>query len=95
MAGNPDGGGSQYMLIWFGLIFVLIYLTMIRPQRKRQKEHEKLISELKKGDKVVTNSGLFGTIFAIDEDRGRVVLKISDSTKLEFLKNSIAAKVDN
>ncbi len=94
MAGGAEGGGSQYMLIWFGLIFVLIYLTMIRPQRKRQKEHERLVSELKKGDKVVTNSGLFGVIFAIDEDRGRVVLKIGDNTKLEFLKNSIAAKVD-
>ena len=94
MAGGPDGGGSQYMLIWFGLIFVVIYLTMIRPQRKRQKEHERLVSELKKGDKVVTNSGLFGTIFAIDDDRGRVVLKIGDDTKLEFLKNSIAAKVE-
>jgi len=43
---------------------------------------------------VVTNSGLFGVIFAIDEDRGRVVLKIGENTKLEFLKNSIAAKVD-
>ncbi|MBU0754572.1 MAG: preprotein translocase subunit YajC, partial [Planctomycetes bacterium] len=57
-------------------------------------EHERLIGDLKKGDKVVTNSGLFGTIFAIDEDRGRVVLKIGETTKLEFLKNSIAAKVD-
>ncbi|HUV30853.1 MAG TPA: preprotein translocase subunit YajC [Acidobacteriota bacterium] len=94
MAGSPEGGGGQYMLIWFGLIFVLIYMTMIRPQRKRQKEHRMLLGELKKGDKVVTNSGMFGTIFAIDEDRGRVVLKIGDDVKLEFLKNSIAAKVD-
>ncbi len=95
MAGGGEGGtGGGAMLIWFGLIFVLIYLTMIRPQRKKQKEHQKLLGELKKGDKVVTSSGMFGIIFAIDEDRGRVILKISNDTKLEFLKSSIAARVD-
>ena len=90
MAGSPEGGGSGYMLVWFGLMFVLLYLVLIRPQRKRQKEHNRLLTELKKGDKVVTNSGLFGTIFAIDEDKGHVIL----NTRLRFLKNSIAAKVD-
>jgi preprotein translocase subunit YajC len=95
MGGNPQGGGSgTYMLVWFGLIFVLIYFMMIRPQRKKQKEHQQLLNELKKGDKVVTNGGMFGVVFAIDEDRGRVVLKIGESTKLEFLKSSIAAKVE-
>jgi len=48
----------------------------------------------KKGDKVVTSSGLFGVIFAIDDDRGRIILKTSDDTKLEFLKSSIAARVE-
>jgi len=94
MAGGAEGGGGGAMLIWFGLIFVLIYLTMIRPQRKKQKEHQKLLTELKKGDKVVTSSGMFGIIFAIDDDRGRIILKIADDTKLEFLKSSIAARVD-
>lgn len=81
-------------LVWFGLIFVLMYLLLIRPQRKKQKEHQKLLGELKKGDRVVTSGGMFGTIFAIDEERNRVVLKINDNTRLEFLKSSIAAKVD-
>ncbi len=81
-------------LVWFGLIFVLMYLLLIRPQRKKQKEHEKLLGELKKGDRVVTSGGMFGTIFAIDDERNRVVLKINDNTRLEFLKSSIAAKVD-
>ena len=96
MAGSPDsGGGSGYlMLVWIGLMFVVMYLLMIRPQRKRQKEHEKLLTELKKGDKVVTSSGLFGIIFAIDDERNRIILKINDETKLEFLRSSIAAKVD-
>jgi preprotein translocase subunit YajC len=95
MTGNPDaGGGTGYMLVWFAMIFGLIYMTMIRPQRKKQKEHKNLLSELKKGDRVVTNGGLFGVIFAIDEDKGQVVLKTDGETKLRYLKTSIAAKIE-
>ena len=88
------GGGGMFTLVWFGLIFVLMYLLLIRPQRKKQKEHEALLQQIKKGDKVVTSGGMFGTIFAIDEEKGRIVLKIGENTKLEFLRTSIAAKVD-
>ncbi|MBD3258766.1 preprotein translocase subunit YajC [candidate division GN15 bacterium] len=97
MGGSPEGGGGEqgfFMLIWIGLIFVAFWFLLIRPQRKKQKEHEALLKELKKGDKVVTSSGLFGTIFAIDEEKNRIVLRINDQTKLEFLRSSIAAKVD-
>lgn len=95
MGGPPSGEGSGfafagYMVVLFGLM----YLMLIRPQRKKQKEHEKLLTELKKGDKVVTTGGLFGHIFAIDDERNIIVLKINDTTKLEFLKSSIAARVD-
>ena len=92
--GQESGGGGVITLVWFGLIFVLMYLLLIRPQRKKQKDHEKLLTELRKGDKVVTSGGMFGIIFAIDEERNRVVLKINENTKLEFLKSSIAAKVE-
>lgn len=98
MAGSPDGsGGSAGFLATWGMmipLFLIMYLLLIRPQRKRQKEHEKLLTELKKGDKVVTNSGMYATIFAINEDKGTVVLKLSEEVKVEFLKSSIAARVD-
>ncbi|MFH1372483.1 MAG: preprotein translocase subunit YajC [bacterium] len=95
MSGGQDGGGGGAItLVWFGLIFVLMYLLLIRPQRKKQKEHQKLLGDLRKGDKVVTSGGMFGIIFAIDEERNRVVLKINENTRLEFLKSSIAAKVE-
>jgi preprotein translocase subunit YajC len=93
--GGGMGGGGMFTLIWFALIFVVMYLLLIRPQQKKQKEHAKLINELKKGDRVVTSGGMFGTIFAIDDERGRIVLKIGDDVKMEFLKSSIAAKVDS
>lgn len=88
------GGGGMYMLVWMVLIFGLMYMLLIRPQRKKQKEHEKLLGELRKGDKVVTTGGMFGTIFAIDDDKGRIILRINDQTKLEFLKSSIAGRVE-
>ena len=94
-SGGGMGGGGVFTLIWFALIFVVMYLLLIRPQQKKQKEHAKLINELKKGDKVVTSGGMFGTIFAIDDAHGRIVLKIGDDVKMEFLKSAIAAKVDS
>lgn len=93
-SGQDSGGSGFFMLIWFGLMFALMYFMLIRPQRKKQKEHQRLIAELKKGDKVITNGGMFGVIFAIDEERNRVVLKTGDDVRLEFLRSSIAGKVD-
>ena len=47
MTGGPDAGGSPVaMLVWIGLLFALMYLMLIRPQRKKQKEHDKLLTEL-------------------------------------------------
>ena len=98
MAGGADasGGGGGFLATWGMMIplFLIMYLLLIRPQRKRQKEHDKLLTELKKGDRVVTNSGMYATIFAINEDRGTIVLKLNDEVKVEFLKTSIAARVD-
>lgn len=98
MAGQPSGeGGAGAMLVSLApllLIFVIFYLLLIRPQQKKQKEHQRLLSALKKGDKVVTNSGMFGVISSINEEKNIVVLKVSDEVKLEFLKSSIAGKVE-
>ncbi|HDL01158.1 MAG TPA: preprotein translocase subunit YajC [candidate division Zixibacteria bacterium] len=94
MAGSDVGGGSAIaQLGFFGLIFLMMYLLLIRPQKKKQKEHEELLANLKKGDKIVTSSGMFGIIFAMDEEKNTVVLKMGE-IKLEFLRSSIAAKVE-
>lgn len=94
MGGAPEGGGGMYTMIWFGLIFVLMYMLLIRPQKKKQKEHEQLLEDLKKGDKIVTSGGMFGTISSIDSEKNKVVIKVND-VKFEFLKSSIAGKVEN
>jgi len=97
MANLEGAQGGGFLATWGMLIplFLIMYLLLIRPQRKRQKEHEKLLTELKRGDKIVTNSGMFGTVFAIDDEKNKVVVKITDEIKVEFLKSSIAGKVDS
>ena len=95
LMGAPEGGGGGMLsLVPLALLFVIMYLLLIRPQRKKQKEHDKLLNELKKGDRVITTGGMFGTIFAIDDSKNRVVLRINEQTKLEFMKSSIAARVE-
>ena len=98
LASQPSGqGGTSSMLVSLVpiiLIFVIFWLLLIRPQQKKQKEHQKLLTTLKKGDRVVTNSGMFGTISAVDDQKNIVVLRISEDTKVEFLKSSIAGKVE-
>ena len=69
------------------LIFVVMWLFMIRPQRKQQKELEKFRKELAKGDKVVTAGGIFGTIAEVSERT--VLIKVDGEVKLRVDKNSI------
>lgn len=69
------------------LMFLIMWLFMIRPQRKQQKELEKFRSELKKGDKVITAGGIYGTIAEIEERT--VLLKIDGEVKLRVDKTSI------
>jgi preprotein translocase subunit YajC len=96
LGSQPAGGGSILtMLIPFALMFAVLYFLIIRPQQKRSKEHQSMLGTLKKGDRVVTSSGMFGTIFAIQDDQNKVVLKISDDIKVEFVKSSIASKVES
>lgn len=94
--GQSGGGGQSGGLTAFLpliLIVVVFYFLLIRPQQKRQKEQKNMIAALRKGDKVVTNSGIFGTIVGMDDQENKVVLKIAENVKVEFLKSSIAGRV--
>lgn len=76
------------MWIMIILIFVVMWAFMIRPQRKQQKELEKFRSELKKGDKVVTAGGIYGTVDEVTEKT--VLMKVDGDVKIRVDKNSIA-----
>lgn len=90
-AGAPQGGASS-MSFWIMmiLIFVVMWLFMIRPQRKQQKELEKFRSELKKGDKVVTAGGIYGTLAETPKPEDRsILLRVDADVKLRVDKSSI------
>ncbi len=89
MQPQADGGSSSMLstVIMFGLIFVIFYFLIIRPQQRRQKEREKLLGALEKGDKVVTSGGLHGTIAGLEEKT--VLLQIADGVKVKVDRASI------
>lgn len=90
-ADGGGGGGFISTIIMFGAIFLIFYFMIIRPQQKRAKEREKLLSNLQKGDKIVTNGGIHGTIAGLDEKTALV--QVSDNVKLKFERSAITTVV--
>ncbi len=88
--GAPQGGPASIMptLITFGLVFLIFYFLIIRPQNKKQKETKAMLAALSKGDKVVTIGGIRGVIQSLKDDT--VVLKVAGNTTLEFSKSAVS-----
>ena len=80
-------GGGWSMWIMLALIFVVMWFFMIRPQRKQQKELQNFRDGLKKGDKVVTIGGIYGTISEVKE--GYVLMEIDNNVKIRVNKNAL------
>lgn len=87
-----QGGQGSLMGMLFPLVIfvVIFYFFIIRPQKKRQKSHDQLISSLGRGDQVVTAGGFWGTVKEVKEDS--VIIEIADGVKARVLKSSIANK---
>jgi preprotein translocase subunit YajC len=83
---------TLYMVGFLVVIFALFYFVMIRPQRKRQKEQQTMISTLQKGDKIITAGGIFGVIDSVREDS--VVIKVESGTMLRVAKGSVMVMKD-
>ena len=91
-AGQVAGGmGGLVTLLPLILILLIMYFLMIRPQNKKQKETEKMIAALKKGDKVVTIGGIHGTVASTKEKT--VIVKVDDNSRIEFNRTAIATVV--
>ena len=90
-AGAPQQGNVLMTVLPFVLIIGIFYLFIIRPQNKKQKETEKMINALKKGDKVITIGGIHGVVQQTKEKT--VIVKVDDSTKIEFNRSAIASVV--
>lgn len=87
MAGDPSQGGGFESLFFLVALFLVFYLFIIRPQSKRQKEIQKKVSDIKKGDKIVTSGGVVATVNSIDE--GTVLAEVDKDVKVRFLKSAI------
>jgi preprotein translocase subunit YajC len=83
----PAPGGGFGFFVPFIFIFIIMYFMLFRPQKKRQQEQQRLISALKTGDKVVTNSGIHGLIANVKETT--VMLKVADNVKIEVEKSAV------
>ena len=83
--GEPNPMAS---LVMMGLIFAVFYFVLILPMRRKQKKLEGLVQQLKTGDKVVLNSGIFGTIVGVEDDAFQ--LRIDDKTRIKILKSAVA-----
>lgn len=90
--GSGGGGGSLIStLIMFSAIFAIFYFMIIRPQQKRAKEREKLLSAVQKGDKVVLTSGLYGTVAGLEEKT--CLIDVGNNVKMKFDRSAIASVI--
>lgn len=89
-AQNPSLFESIIMPMLF--VFMIFYFLIIRPQNKRHKKHQEFINSMKRGDSVLTSSGIFGTIEGISERF--VTLEVSDGVRIRVLKSQIASSID-
>jgi preprotein translocase subunit YajC len=92
-ATGQESDSSMWPMIGFlVVIFGLFYFVMIRPQRKRQREHQTMMQELQKGDKVITAGGIYGTIESVSDDN--VVLKVESGTTIRVARGSVVGRRD-
>jgi preprotein translocase subunit YajC len=85
---RPAPQGSMLTaLVPFILVFVIFYLLIIMPQRKKQKKHGEMVENLKAGDRIITTAGIYGTIMGVQKDRLEV--KIAANVKIEITKSAV------
>jgi preprotein translocase subunit YajC len=89
----PQGGNSTFTLIIFGLMFVVFYFFLIRPQSKKAKEQDNFIANLKVGDKIVTIAGIHGKIVALNEGDNTFSLQVDSTTKLKIERSAVSLEM--
>ena len=92
-----SGAGAQSAQGGFGafvpliLMFVIFYFLLIRPQQKKQKEHQEMINNLKKGDRIITGGGIYGRIVSVDDST--LGVEIADKVRVKMNRGNVAALV--
>jgi len=90
--GDGQGGGSLIgMFLPFIAIIAIMYFLMIRPQQKRAKEHQKMLTELRRGDRIITGSGIHGSITDVEDKT--FVIQVADNVKIKVEKSAVTSKI--
>ncbi len=94
LGGQPAPGGEQsnffLQMLPFLLMFVVMYFLLIRPQHKKQKQQQDMINALKKGDRVMTSGGVYGTIVGVKDKDGILVLQVAKDVRIEVSRANIS-----
>jgi preprotein translocase subunit YajC len=96
--GTPQGGDSLFgnpilVMLMFGA--PLAYFLFFRPMQKQEREKAALLSNTKKNDKVITHSGIYGTVVAVSEKEDEITVRVDDNVRLKMVKNSILRNLTN
>ena len=83
--GEPNPLSS---LVMMGLIFAIFWFVLILPMRRKQKKLEQLVKQLKSGDRVILNAGIFATIVGVEDDA--FLVRVDDKTRIKVLKSAVA-----
>lgn len=96
MAGGGGAGGSQqsplFMFGWLAIMLALFYVMLIRPQRRREKERQDLLSKIKSGDRVLFSGGIVGIVTNVKDKT--YVIKVADKTKIEVVRSAVSQVLD-
>ena len=84
-----EGGGMTSTLIMFGLIILIFYFMILRPQQKRQKDRQKLLDSVQKGDKVVTTGGMHVNVIGVEDKT--LLVQIADNVKVKIDRTAVAS----
>ena len=98
LMGQPPGGGQGGGILTFlPFIFILaiLYFLLIRPQARKQKEKQRMLQNLRKGDRILTIGGVYGTIEGIRDKDETITVKIADTVKVQMTKSSVSAVVQS
>lgn len=88
--GAPGGGGFLIQLLPFILIFVIMYFLIIRPQQKRMKAHREMVENVRRGDEVITQGGIYAKITRVKEGDMEVEAEIAEGVKVRIVRATIA-----
>jgi preprotein translocase subunit YajC len=93
-AGQQQGAGITQFLPLIAIAAVF-YLLLIRPMKRQEQERQRLASNLKKNDEIVTNSGIYGTITDVSESEDKITVKIADNVRIKMTKGSVLRNLTN